>query len=358
MSAGLRAGRFADTAGAGSVAAGTGSAAADTRSGAGGTGSEPGALPSPDTPRFQCRPRPSCAPEAPVPVSVFVALLALLLAGAAILAYPPLSCLVNNASQTVAAQAYVLSSSTSTESNAGELAAAYTYNQALVDSGLLFVCPLNDDGPEGGEDTYRSLLSGTSAMAVLEIPAIGVDLPVYHGTQEDSLSRGVGHLPSTSLPVGGKGTHCILTGHTGLPGKTLFTNLDKLVVGDAFVIRVLGEELRYLVDRIDVVLPEDTDVFEYDPDRDYVTLVTCTPYGVNDHRLLVRGVRAAEGSGDPGAVLTLGGALPRGLSAIEVAQLVAAAVAVALFCAFVAKFRAALRGARGPIPRQPYLSSR
>lgn len=128
-------------------------------------------------------------------------------------------------------------------------------------------------------------------MGYIIIPKIEVELPIYHTTSEAVLQSGIGHFPSSSLPVGGESTHSVLTGHRGLPSKILFTDLDKLVEGDVFYIKILGETFAYQVDQILTVLPEDTKALSIEPGRDYVTLVTCTPYAVNTHRLLVRGVR-------------------------------------------------------------------
>lgn len=144
------------------------------------------------------------------------------------------------------------------------------------------------DDPE-----YEGLLNigGDEMMGYVDIPSIGVSLPIYHYTTDDVLSKGVGHLYGTSLPVGGENTHSVITGHRGLPSSKLFTDLDKVKVGDVFSIYVLGEELDYQVDQIDIVLPDEISSLSIEPGKDLVTLVTCTPYGVNTHRLLVRGHR-------------------------------------------------------------------
>lgn len=143
------------------------------------------------------------------------------------------------------------------------------------------------------QSQYDSLLdvSGTGIMGYIEIPSIGVSLPIYHGTSDAVLQIAVGHIDWTSLPVGGAGTHCVLSGHRGLPSAKLFTNLDQVVEGDTFSIRVLDEVLTYEVDRILIVEPEDVSALEIEPGKDLCTLVTCTPYGINSHRLLVRGHR-------------------------------------------------------------------
>ena len=143
------------------------------------------------------------------------------------------------------------------------------------------------------EESYASLLNvrGDGIMGYIQIPTIGVDLPIYHGTAEETLDRGVGHLLGSSLPVGGIGTHCVLTGHSGLAGTRMFSDLDQLKKGDVFYIRVLDETHAYMILDINTVLPEDTSLLSIDPNRESVTLVTCTPFGVNTHRLLIRGER-------------------------------------------------------------------
>jgi sortase A len=131
-------------------------------------------------------------------------------------------------------------------------------------------------------------------MGYIEIPSIQVMLPIYHGIEEEVLQAGAGHIPGTSLPVGGKGTHCVISGHRGLVSAQLFTNLDQLKEGDIFLLYTLDRTLTYEVDQIRIVLPDELDDLEIDPNQDYCTLVTCTPYGVNTHRLLVRGHRIAN----------------------------------------------------------------
>lgn len=146
--------------------------------------------------------------------------------------------------------------------------------------------------------TYNALLdvNGTGVMGYIEIPTIQISLPIYHGTEDEVLQIAVGHLDWSSLPVGGEGTHCVLSGHRGLPSAKLFTNLDKLVAGDKFVIRVLDEVMTYEVDQILIVEPNDLSALAIEKGKDLCTLVTCTPYGVNSHRLLVRGHRVENES--------------------------------------------------------------
>ena len=151
---------------------------------------------------------------------------------------------------------------------------------------------------ESDRSTYNALLdvNGTGVMGYIEIPTIQISLPIYHGTEDEVLQIAVGHLDWSSLPVGGEGTHCVLSGHRGLPSAKLFTNLDKLVAGDKFVIRVLDEVMTYEVDQILIVDPNDLSALAIEKGKDLCTLVTCTPYGVNSHRLLVRGHRVENES--------------------------------------------------------------
>ena len=139
--------------------------------------------------------------------------------------------------------------------------------------------------------SYDELLAVTDAIGYLEIPKIGVYMPIYHGIDTEVLEKGIGHMPDTSLPVGGKSTHCVLSGHTGLPAAKILTDLDQMEEGDIFILNVLGRKLAYEVDQIRVVLPEEMSDLEVIEGKDLCTLVTCTPYGINTHRLLVRGHR-------------------------------------------------------------------
>lgn len=165
--------------------------------------------------------------------------------------------------------------------------AAWDYNQSLLHRPNDFL--LSDEQQE----IYKSLLDfgGNGIMGYIEIPMIDVMLPIYHGTKESVLQIAVGHLDWTSLPVGGGGSHCVVSGHRGLPSARLFTDLDKLKVGDVFMLHVLNEILTYEIDQILIVEPRDTDPLLIEPGKDLCTMITCTPYGVNSHRMLVRGHR-------------------------------------------------------------------
>lgn len=166
-------------------------------------------------------------------------------------------------------------------------AQAQAYNETLRSNNRRY------QPTEEETEQYENLLniSGNGIMGYIEIPAIGVSLPIYHGTDDTVLQIAIGHIEGSSLPVGGPGTHCVVSGHRGLPSAKLFTDLDKLTEGDTFMLRVLDEVLTYEVDQIHIVEPHEVSLLEIEEGRDLCTLVTCTPYGVNSHRLLVRGHR-------------------------------------------------------------------
>lgn len=167
---------------------------------------------------------------------------------------------------------------------------AQSYNATLLS---VTEKPYTKEALQRAGESYDNLLNirGDGIMGYLEFPVLNLELPIYHGTDETTLDRGLGHLLGSSLPVGGKGTHCVITGHSGLAGKRMFSDLNNVQKGDIFYIKTLDEVLAYMVLDINTVLPEDTSKLTIDPDRDSCTLVTCTPYGVNTHRLLVRGER-------------------------------------------------------------------
>lgn len=167
------------------------------------------------------------------------------------------------------------------------------YNHALLERGVFLTDPFNNEQKSSDKIVYENLLNlyGDGGMGSIEIPGITNNLIIYHGVEEDVLQKGVGHLSGSSLPVGGEGTHCLLSAHSGLSSKKLFTDLDCVKEGDIFYLHILGETLAYKVDQIRTILPYETDSLKIEKDKDYVTLITCTPYGVNSHRLLVRGVR-------------------------------------------------------------------
>ena len=167
---------------------------------------------------------------------------------------------------------------------------ANEYNRALVPGAT---DAYSQEGLQAASADYGSQLNlaGNGIMGYVKIPKISVNLPIYHGTENDSLERGIGHLLGSSLPVGGENTHSILSGHSGMASQKMFTDLEQLIIGDVFYLHVLDETLAYQVVEINTVLPYDTSLLGIAPGEDLCTLVTCTPYGVNTHRLLVRGSR-------------------------------------------------------------------
>ncbi|HEM4986239.1 TPA: class C sortase [Streptococcus suis] len=220
---------------------------------------------------------------------VTILLIFILLVGLSMLSYPTVSDYWNTFHQSRAVASYVeMVKDLSEEKNAQMLVAAQTYNQNLG-QGKIPDLNLSEDETA----TYNDTLDVTSLgiMGYVEIPKLNMTMPIYHGTDDAVLQVAIGHIPGSSLPVGGKGTHSVISGHRGLPSAKLFTDIDKLVDGDIFLIQVLNETLTYEVDQILTVRPDDVSALTIDPDQDYVTLVTCTPYGVNSHRLLVRGHR-------------------------------------------------------------------
>ena len=215
-------------------------------------------------------------------------LVLILLTGLSLLLYPSVSNYWNSLHQTKAIAKYaedVVNLDNDTYDQLWQDAASY--NQSLLTRSNPYL--LSDEQ----KAEYDRLLdvSGLGVMGYIEIPSIDCSLPIYHGTEESVLQIAVGHLKWSSLPVGGESTHCVLSGHRGLPSAKLFTNLDKLQAGDIFLLRVLDEVLTYEVDQILIVEPQETGSLRIEKGKDYCTLVTCTPYGINTHRLLVRGHR-------------------------------------------------------------------
>ncbi len=225
-------------------------------------------------------------------IIVNIIILSIFLTGLGVLLYPAVSDYVNkkNASRAIAAY----------EQSVGEMEEA-DYTQNLLDAASYneYIASFASLGgattmEEEREDSpYEELLnvSGTGMMGSIRIPCIKVECPIYHGTSEAVLQVAVGHYQGSSLPIGGESTHAILTGHRGLPSARLFTDLDRLEEGDIFYIKVLGDILEYQIDQIQTVLPEEVDSLGVVLGEDYVTLVTCTPYGINSHRMLIRGTR-------------------------------------------------------------------
>ena len=218
-----------------------------------------------------------------------IILILVFLVGLSLLLYPTFSDWWNSMHQSRAVASYVEQVANIDEDQYEQLwNDAWEYNADLANRENSYV--LSDEQKE----IYNRILDvgGTGIMGYIEIPSIGVTLPIYHGTDETVLQIAVGHLEWTSLPVGGESSHCVVSGHRGLPSAKLFTDLDKLVTGDVFMFRVLDEILTYEVDQILIVEPHETQALLMEPGKDLCTLITCTPYGVNSHRLLVRGHRS------------------------------------------------------------------
>ena len=216
-----------------------------------------------------------------------IILILIFLVGLSVMLYPTVSDYVNQRHQSRALASYDETVNEMSDADyTAYFEAADAYNQRLAATPNSFFTP---EQVSGYDETLD--VSGTGIMGYITIPRIGVELPVYHGTSDGVLQVAAGHLEGSSLPVGGAGTHAVISAHRGLPSAKLFTNLDELEAGDTFTITVLDRVLTYEVDRISIVLPTETDLLQPVEGQDYVTLMTCTPYGINSHRLLVRGRR-------------------------------------------------------------------
>lgn len=220
-----------------------------------------------------------------------ILLLVIFLIGLGVLSYPTVSNYINQFSATHAIASYDKALNTMTKDEYDTiLESAQSYNHTSGVGKFLNGEPVDAN--------YLSQLNvtGDGMMGYIEIKKLGVSLPIYHGTSERILQHSAGHLEGSSLPIGGEGAHAVITGHRGLPTAKLFTDLDRLELGDTFTIVVMNEVLTYEVDQISIVEPEDVSKLTIVPGEDHVTLVTCTPYAVNTHRLLVRGVRTKGAS--------------------------------------------------------------
>lgn len=215
-------------------------------------------------------------------------LIAALLAGALLLLYPTVSDYWNSFHQSRAIASYAEQVADLDDTTYDQIwADARAYNETLDNSTSRFVMT------EEQKKIYEALLNiaDNGVMGYIEIPKIKCNLPIYHGTDEAVLQIAIGHVQGSSLPAGGESTHCVLSGHRGLPSAKLFSDLDQLTEGDVFLLRMLDETLTYEVDQIRTVLPDELDDLAIEEGKEYCTLVTCTPYGINSHRLLVRGHR-------------------------------------------------------------------
>ncbi|GAB3583875.1 hypothetical protein GCM10027406_29260 [Leifsonia lichenia] len=216
-------------------------------------------------------------------------------AGATVLAYSPAASWISSYNQSLIVSHYTEDVRDTRPSPAEQLAEARAYNQALSSGALVAA---NSNVPTGNGTSsdqhfdYEKLLSTPNGtMARIQVPSIGVDLPIYHGTSDATLAKGAGHLEGTSLPVGGVDTHAVITAHRGLADATMFTNLDRVKPGDTFIITTFGKVLTYRVVDTRVVDPSDTATLRQEAGRDLVTLITCTPLGINTQRILVTGER-------------------------------------------------------------------
>ena len=215
--------------------------------------------------------------------------------GLGIMLYPTIANYVNARSQTVAIDHYEEAARANAAYYEGLLEQAQAFNREIFENGGLG--NLTDEQKAAYETLLN--LNGDGVMGYIEIPRLELKLSIGHGTEEDVLQRMVGHIEGSSLPVGGESTHAVLSAHRGLPTAKLFSDLDLMQVGDRFTIHTLNQTLTYQVDQITVILPEEIEALAIEPGGDYVTLMTCTPYAVNTHRLLVRGVRVEEAAPTP-----------------------------------------------------------
>ena len=268
-------------------------------------------------------------------------LIAAFFIGALLLLYPTLSDFWNSFHQSRAIASYAEQVADLDENAYDRLwEDARIYNKTLGDRMNRFVMA------EEQKKAYAALLNiaDNGVMGYIEIPKVRCNLPIYHGTDEAVLQVAIGHVPGSSLPVGGESTHCVLSGHRGLPSAKLFTNLDELETGDVFMLRVLDETLTYEVDQIRTVLPNELGDLAIVEGEDYCTLVTCTPYGINSHRLLVRGHRVENHAGASTIRVT---ADAMQIEPLQVAPLVAAPILVVMLVVVLIPHRTKGKGDEG-----------
>lgn len=272
---------------------------------------------------------------------VTVILIAAFFIGALLLLYPTISDFWNSFHQSRAIASYAEQVADLDENAYDRLwEDARIYNKTLGDRMNRFVMA------EEQKKAYAALLNiaDNGVMGYIEIPKVRCNLPIYHGTDEAVLQVAIGHVPGSSLPVGGESTHCVLSGHRGLPSAKLFTNLDELETGDVFMLRVLDETLTYEVDQIRTVLPNELGDLAIVEGEDYCTLVTCTPYGINSHRLLVRGHRVENHAGASTIRVT---ADAMQIEPLQVAPLVAAPILVVMLIVVLIPHRTKGKGDEG-----------
>lgn len=222
-----------------------------------------------------------------------IAIILIFIIGLGIMSYPLVSSMINNSKFKDAMNDYTETVKTiDKKDNTKLFKSAKKYNHSLTQTSII-TDPFDEEAYKAIGAHYNDVLNvdGKGLIGYVVVPRIDVNLPIYHGSSKKVLEKGAGHLQNTSMPIGGKSTHAVISAHTGFPDQTFFDNLTDLVKGDIFYIKVLDKTLAYKVDQIKVVLPEDTNDLRIIPNEDHVTLLTCTPYGINTHRLLVRGVR-------------------------------------------------------------------
>ena len=227
---------------------------------------------------------------------LILGIIILFLIGAGIMVYPDVASWLASRSQAgIVAQYYNIVEDMSAEEILSHFERARFYNESLI--GGMIEDPFVQGSGRVIPRDYYEILNIRGTMGVIDIPVIDVHIPIFHGTGDEVLMRGVGHIPQTPFPIGQMGKHAVLTGHTGIPSSRLFTDLELLETGDIFIVTVLNERMAYKIDQITVVLPHEISELGNIPDEDLVTLVTCTPYAINSHRLLVRGYRVPYDAG-------------------------------------------------------------
>lgn len=267
-----------------------------------------------------------------------IILIFVFLAGLSLLLYPTISEYWNSLHQSKAIVEYAEQVAELNDDVYSQLwLDAENYNRALLDKADRYT--MSDQEKEEYESQLN--VSGNGIIGYIEIPTINCFLPIYHGTDESVLQVAIGHIAGTSFPVGGEGTHCVLSGHRGLPSAKLFSNLDQLAEGDTFILHVLDEMLTYEVDQIRIVEPHEMSDLDIEEGKDYCTLVTCTPYGINTHRLLVRGHRVGNAETVENVRIT---ADAMQIESVVVAPVIAVPVLLLLLIAFLVTARKKHKG--------------
>lgn len=222
-----------------------------------------------------------------------IGIVLVLLAGIGVLSYPLISSVINNFASRSQAEEYTKTVKLMPSEQSGKMIEEARRYNASLSNNLIITDPFDQDQYQKIGEEYEGVLNvdGAGLIGYVDIPCINVYLPIYHGTDEHTLAKGAGHVQNTSLPVGGESTHSVISAHSAFPGETLFDYLTDMKEGNEFYVHILDRTLKYEVDQIKVILPEETDDLRIIEGGDYVTLLTCTPYSINTHRLLVRGTR-------------------------------------------------------------------